>query len=47
MTGIITPAVSQVGDEPAGGASRKTQRRHGVARGRTVIVTPYEPTAAP
>ncbi|GAC1395775.1 MAG: hypothetical protein NVSMB56_10050 [Pyrinomonadaceae bacterium] len=40
IIGMMTPAVSQVGALPAGGISSKTQRRHGVTRGRTVIVTP-------
>jgi hypothetical protein len=47
MIGMITPAVSQVGALAAGGASSNTQRKHAVRCGRIVIVTPYEPTAAP
>src|ERR1044072_8045677 len=47
MMGMITPLVSQVGALAAGGASGKIHRKHGVACGRTVIVTPYDPTAAP
>src|SRR6266481_10074038 len=47
IMGMITPAVSHVGALAAGGASSKTQRRQGVSLGRIVIVTPYDPTAAP
>src|ERR1043165_191847 len=47
MIGMITPAVSQVGALAEGGASSNTQRKQGVWCGRIVIVTPYEPTAAP
>ena len=40
MMGMMTPAVSHVGAEPAAGSSVKTQRRHGVTPGLTVKVTP-------
>jgi hypothetical protein len=36
----MTPAVSQVGEEPASGISSKMQRRHGVTPGMIVIVVP-------
>jgi FAD/FMN-containing dehydrogenase len=45
--GMMTPAVSHVGAVAAGGASGKMQRKHGVMLGLIVIVTPYDPTAAP
>jgi hypothetical protein len=47
MIGMMTPAVSHVGAEAAGGCSSKMQRRQGDVCGRTVIVTPCAPTAAP
>jgi hypothetical protein len=42
-----TPAVSQVGVSPGGGALSKMQRRQAVSPGTIVKVTPYEPTQAP
>ena len=40
MIGIITPAVSQVGELPASGISSKMHRRQGVLPGIIVIVVP-------
>jgi hypothetical protein len=40
IIGIITPAVSQVGELPASGISAKIHRRHGVSPGMIVIVVP-------
>src|SRR3989338_9873318 len=45
--GPITPAVSQVGEKPAGGELSNTHRRHAVSPGRMGKVNPYEPTHAP
>ncbi len=40
IIGIITPAVSHVGDEPASGISSNMHRKHGVLPGMIVIVVP-------
>ena len=40
MIGMMTPAVSQVGELPASGMSSNMHRRHGVRPGITVIVVP-------
>jgi hypothetical protein len=40
MIGMITPAVSHVGELPASGMSSKMQRKHGVSPGMIVMVVP-------
>jgi hypothetical protein len=40
MIGMITPAVSHVGEDPASGISLKMHLKHGVWPGMMVIVVP-------